>query len=611
MARNSLIKFYRNVNLDTSSGNTYYFASRSAQTTFFASKLWKTVSGTSYLREGRGYVRVYETMSDLLKCDYMSFSNPDYENRTFYAFITGVTYIGDHCQQVDYEIDLLQTWLLDCTFKACMIDRNHTATDTLFGNILPETFESGEMVTNYQRVYSLNKFSVIFQATFDIFDWIQSNFQTKSETHCYIRSDLYDGYSMVGMEVYKSSSNKAGNGSMFAKMLECIFQTAGDVSIEDFVNIWIYPTDLVQEVDKTLCPLLTDTSIDIDLRSYWKVGNAKRMVDNFIPTFPTAVDGYTPKNKKMFTYPYTLLHVTNCDGNAIDYKFERFNTSVSGGVYPFVLSGTTTNEGKIRLTPGDYMGVNDPNITNAQYDPSDFLSLPYEFSIDSMAYPIVSVIGDVYNIYYAQNHNRIENYYEGLMVSGVSDVLSFVLNPIGGIASSGVSNPAGQANSPTAAAAAQSGAAGAGAVGAFAAQSTASAIQYIKNKRLGNNEVVAAWQDMKIAPNEAKGIQSVGLAYQHGFKGYIFEIKTCDKYRARALDDYWTIYGYPIRHIANPGSLLHNRPSWTYIKTSGCSLSGQIPEYVKNVLEQLFDAGLTFWDSSKTIGDYSQSNTPT
>jgi hypothetical protein len=74
------------------------------------------------------------------------------------------------------------------------------------------------------------------------------------------------------------------------------------------------------------------------------------------------------------------------------------------------------------------------------------------------------------------------------------------------------------------------------------------------------------------------------------------------------IDDFWTMYGYPIRHIANPGQLLNNRPSWTYLKTAGCSLSGQVPEYVKNMIEQLFDAGLTFWNPAKVIGDYSQSN---
>lgn len=608
MARTSSVTFYQNVNLDTSSGNTYYFANRSAQLTFFATKLYKTVSATSYQRENRQYIRVNETMANMLHCDYLSFKNPQYENKTFYCFITGINYINDNCTEIIYEIDILQTWLLDLTFKPCMIERNHTATDNIFSNLIPDDFSPGDMLTGYQRNYSINRFSVIFQATFDIYEWVDSDFATKAEPKVYNRSTLYDGYSMLGCEVYKSSSNYAANGSMFAKMLDAIFQTTGNVSLEDFTNIWIYPTDLVQHVDTKVHHLLDDNTIDQDLRSYWKVGNAKRIVDYFVPQLPTTLDGYTPRNKKLFTYPYFLLHVTNCDGSAKDIKFERFNTNISGGTYPFVLSGTTTNEGKIRLTPGDYMGVNDANITNAQYDPSDYLSLPYEESIDSMAFPVVSVIGDVYNIYYAQNHTRVGLYFANEKESLTADLLSFILNPVGNIAANVGSG--GETGGGQNAAVGGAVGGGGGAAAGMVLSKFAEGAQYVARREISTRNTLAAWNDMKTAPNEAKGLQSVGLAYQNGYKGFIFEVKTCDRYRAESIDCFFDMYGYPIKKIANPGSLLNNRPSWTFIKTVGCSVSGTVPENVKSMIESLFDVGLRFWNSSVPIGDYSQSNTP-
>lgn len=612
MARESSVTFYRNVNLDRTSGNTYYFATRAAQTSFFNSKIYTTVTGTSYLRENAMAIRVYQPIGEMLKCDYLSFKNPQYENKTFYCFITGVNYINDRCTEINYEIDMIQTWLLDCSFKSCMIERNHTATDNLFENLVPDDFSPGDMLTEYQRVYSINRFSVIFQATFDIYEWINSGFVHKYEPKIYNRSSLYDGYSMVGIEVYKSSSNFAGDGSMFALMLLKIFMTEGDVSLEDFTNIWIYPSDLIQHVDSEIYPDLPVT-VDSDLRSYWKVGNAKRIVDYFMPQMITTLDGYTPRNKKLFNYPTCLLHVSNCDGNAKDLKLERFNRSVSGDTFPFVLSGTTTNEGKIRLTPGDYMGVDDPNITNAQYDPTNFLVLPYEESIDSMCFPVVSVVSDLYNIYYAQNHNRIDNYYENTKISTVMDVASFILNPlaqIGGAQSGSAAQNTGAAGAGASQAGAGAAGAGAAGVAAFAATKTSETIQYIKGKWTANNDLIANWSDMKAAPNEAKGLQSVGLAFQHGYKGFIFEVKTCDRVRAENLDCFYDMFGYPIKKIMNPGNLLNNRPYWTYIKTAGCMLSGQIPEYAKDILQALFDAGLTFWNAGGSIGDYSQNNQP-
>lgn len=609
MARQSSITFYKNVNLDVQSGNTYYFADRNAQATFFNNKAWKTVTGTSYQREGRNYVRVYETMAQLLQCDYLSFINPDYENKRFFCFISGVTYINDRCQEVEYQVDLIQTWLLDIQFKPCMIDRNHPASDALFSNLLPETFDMGECLVNQFYNYTPIIFSVIFQATFDIYGWIQSNFTSKPLAMEYVRGDLFDGYSMVGVDAFISTVDYAGNGSAFAVIFEKIFTGAGGVTMEDFTNIWLYPGTLLGRAGTDTCPG-TRSDIDGRLREYWKVANPGKDPIAF-GDLPQDFDGYTPKNNKIFSYPYCFIHVSNNVGSAVDYRFERFAPLTEGSTrsrYSGWIQGTTQNEAKMRLSPRNYAGVYDANADDITYN--GYLKLNLEESIDSQSFPIVSLIGDPYNIYFAQNRNKIENYYDNQKRSIVADVAMFATGQGGSVArgmGEGLASGAGAAGSSGAGAAGGSAGSGAAAA-AIVAQAGAQAISIVGRYESAIKSVSAQQDDLRKAPRTASGLQSEGLAFQAGYKGFLIEVRTIDNAHAKMIDDFWTMYGYPIRHIANPGNLLNNRPSWTHIKTAGCSLGGQVPEYVKNMLEQLFDAGLTFWNPAKVIGDYSQSN---
>ena len=42
---------------------------------------------------------------------------------------------------------------------------------------------------------------------------------------------------------------------------------------------------------------------------------------------PSTLDGYTPKNKKLLTFPYCFLLVSNNNGNSNVYHYEKFTSS--------------------------------------------------------------------------------------------------------------------------------------------------------------------------------------------------------------------------------------------------------------------------------------------
>lgn len=76
---------------------------------------------------------------------------------------------------------------------------------------------------------------------------------------------------------------------------------------------------------------------------------------------PTMIDGYTPRNKKLLTYPYRFLCVDTLD-QSHNYRYELFN----GGVISFEMSCAINPNPDICIAPIGYNTVgNDTNYTES------------------------------------------------------------------------------------------------------------------------------------------------------------------------------------------------------------------------------------------------------
>ena len=75
---------------------------------------------------------------------------------------------------------------------------------------------------------------------------------------------------------------------------------------------------------------------------------------------------------------------------------------------------------------------------------------------------------------------------------------------------------------------------------------------------------------------------------------------------ARIVDSYWDKFGYPVRRVKVPAYTA--RPKWNYIKTIGCTAVGKIPTDDLATICTIFDKGITWWNRTATVGDYTQSN---
>lgn len=116
----STVNLYADVPI--SGDHQLVFSSRSAQATYFLNKRVASKAGCSYLRK-TGRLRIEWSTARVMQSNYISFTNPSFENVTFYAKITDWEYVNNETTDILYEIDWWQTYMFDFEAHACGILR--------------------------------------------------------------------------------------------------------------------------------------------------------------------------------------------------------------------------------------------------------------------------------------------------------------------------------------------------------------------------------------------------------------------------------------------------------------------------------------------------------
>lgn len=277
------------------------------------------------------------------------------------------------------------------------------------------------------------------------------------------------------------------------------------------------------------------------------------------------IAGYVPRNKKLFTYPYKCLSVYNSEGHSVDYKYEYFNTlpdQQSTGVCTFNMKTLISSNPLIALYPLNYKGQ----------------AVAYDEQIDMRHFTTCNYAIDTWKAYYAMNKSTID-YDKGANVgANVGRAL------IGGLgATMGVLE---------------------GNIGGFlgGANQAISSLQSV-------GQTLAKHEDYQRMPNVSRGAANNDLMTADQTKDFYFEEKCITKNYAMMIDDYFTMFGYAIKQVATPN--MNARPYFTYVKTIGCTVHGNLPSDDAAEIESIFDRGVRFWKNHSNIGNYSLNNAPT
>ena len=380
--------------------HTLHFDSVGEQTTYFKGKTVKTGEDFSYQRKEK-VIRYPLHVDSLLGCNYVMYKNSHYSTKWFYAFITKMEYVNDGLTNIYIETDVMQTWAFDYTVKASFVEREHVADDTPGLHTYPEGLEMGEYICSKKVDDEVSDgFIFVIAATMDLSGANVENAEGLN-------------FENVGGTIYgKTYSGVRYFGYATSKQVDYVLANVAKAGKSDgIVSLFVCPSDFL---NITEAGEITSSRID---PYYWS-GSSGTLAR------PGTVGGYSVKNKKLLTYPYMYLLMSNNAGNSAILKYEQFSDPSN---CDFSIYGTVTPGFSCRIMPRNYNGVAENN----------------EEGLNLGKYPICNWNTDTYTNWMTQNSVNIGT---NLAASGIGVLASIATLDGEGVVSglTGVANTMGQ-----------------------------------------------------------------------------------------------------------------------------------------------------------------------
>lgn len=299
-----------------------------------------------------------------------------------------------------------------------------------------------------------------------------------------------------------------------------------------------------------------------------KTYNQNKVSKTLVST-PNNLDGYTPRNQKLRTYPYLYLGFNPANGSSKIFRYEDF----ANGTPQFDLMCEVNPNPTILFVPKNYRGSSGDSIQD----------------ITTMnGYPSLSSRNDFFNSWLAQNSEIISlNMQQEQFNYEIGQVQNLV-GGVSGVIGAGVSGNYGQM------------------VGG-AINSAITGVSNAVNHDFYIKQQMAQIEKQKMLPDKVNlsGSNATLLGYNLIDKN-IFTRYTIKRQFAERIDKFFDMYGYLTNNVKIPN--LNNRPNWNYVKTIGCNILGDIPQEDLQTIKNMFDNGITLWHNKDTFLDYSQNN---
>lgn len=302
---------------------------------------------------------------------------------------------------------------------------------------------------------------------------------------------------------------------------------------------------------------------------------------NMRVTIPTTIDGYTPRNKKLFCYPYNILYETNNADNVAEYKYEEFLNVIGSQKETYVVFKIW---GNVSMNPGMYSAPHRYNGT--VWSPGTI-----DEKLVVTGFPMCSCNTDSFKAWLAQNAGTIT-------AAGL------------GIAGGWISAIAGGAIAGAALGA--TGAMSGGYVGqhlSLSATEESLLNRYNQGAKMPGGGLIASTlgalgqlYDHARTPPQMHGSNNGNLLYQAGQLTFSWYYKQIKEEYAKIIDKFFDMYGYKTNRVGTPN--LMARPCYSYVKTIGCSIDGFIPGDYKQEIEGIFNKGIRFWKKTATFGSF-------
>ena len=505
------------------------FSGKSECLSYVQSKAVAIITDSTPVRWGSYQYRGKYSQDEIKRCNYMAFKNPNDSEWTF-AFITGINWQSENSATISFILDVFQNNYYDCVWSKCYVEREHVSSseDSVNFNMTPENIETGDFVVSAITKESMGNNIYVMLVSSD------------TAGHPPASSGAYNGI-YCGLGVLFSSNTDTFNS------LVTEYQRAG--MADAIVAIYTVPGNL-------------------GLNSV-----VEHTVNSIVGTY---IDTYTPKNKKLFQYPYNYCVVTSYQGEHLTLKYEYSDNSDHS------------------ITVG-YKGVALP-VPSLKVYAKNYKNLidNYSESYEVSGLPQGAWINDAFQAYMIQNQP---------IFNGMVDRLNYTNN-----ANVNAAQRSRGGKLWSAIPSALSANFGAITDSYNMVNSTLSTEQAIDVSQFNlvssiNSQIMSR----DLVPPSMKGTTNSPII------NTAIGLNNVDCYRmsvsrkmAKVIDDYFSTFGYCIREIKIPNT--NNRSAWNYVKTIGCSLKGNVMQDELEQLRAIFDRGVTLWHTND-VGNYSLSNT--
>ena len=555
------------VPLEMDNNNQLTFANATAQYNYFNGLTKKTFDHYTYLRKDN-VIKVGALVDDLYGYNYLMYRNTNYSNKWFYAFITNMEYVSDSVTALTIKTDSWQTWQFDLTFKKVLVEREHVSDDTIGKHTYPEDLELGELKANGSTV----NFGGVGGTGMSDYCTVVEVSQIENEGEDATLS--YAWASGTHNETPTINNIQRGTIPLVLGLVSGAANTASTIINlydkaglgESIVNVYMLPKDLIGTYNQiTLTVTVGDTSYSFNgavVPAYktgtFTIGSTQTF------TRPSTLDGYTPKNNKMYCWPFCYFTISNNAGTCQPFRYEDFSSTVS-----FVTEGTFGLSGSTKTIPQNYRGVSASD--NA-----------LDFSINGPKYPVCSWKSDSYTNWLTQNAVNMDRQLTQSAIEGGIKGVGAAAGLLGAAAMMG-----GPVSIPLM-------------LGLGAAATVAPVLGTIKDQ-------VRAKTQANMTPDQVGGNTGAGdflwAKYRSPFTYMPMSIK--QEY-AKIIDAFFSAYGYEVNEVKVPN--ITGRTNWNYVKTVGCYIKADIPQDDLEEIKSMFDKGITLWHNPLTFMDYSQSN---
>ena len=499
----------------------------------------------SFIKE-RGTIKVQIPYATCLNANYLAFQNPDYSNKWFFAFIDKVNRLSDDATEIYYTIDIWSTWWDYWSTKACYIIREHVDNDTVGSNTIPEGLEHGPYIVNsvyYDNIFSTTNYYIVVMSN-------TPGMTPASGPYTNLGGAIINGY--------------------------CYLCTEPD-DIKDRIYDATHSADTEILAVYTIPSVLIDPSYISDpqtgLLNSWSYPYTTKI--NTLSR-PTALDGYTPVNKKLLTYPYCYCYFHNAVGNSNILYYEKAGTTsdqtVPAGTIALRIYGVASLGTSVIAIPTAYDG----------------LALSMKDAIPLGKLPVLGWSEDAYTNWLTQNAVNIKG-----------DRATQAIQMAGGLALAGLG----------------AGLSATGVGATIGVGMISSGLGMTVSGGIGALNSNMEQYQHEIEPDSFKGNINSGDVIEAIQGNYFYlEGMTIRQEYARILDQYFTRYGYKVNKIARP--LMVHRQNYNYVqidKDSTAVYSNNnnninVPASELELINNIFRSGVTIWNNHNNFGDYSVSN---